>query len=80
LTVLNSFIPLKNIGEKELKLLYSDGSDPNEIRLYFEDFSTLEDLDFLQKLKEVDFRDTYRDEPFQYHVRLMNLMLKATLD
>lgn len=73
---------MKNIGERQIKLLYADGTADNDgdIKLYFEDTSNLKEMNFLEKLREVDFRDTYRDEPFLYHARLLNLILKTTLD
>lgn len=47
LMVLNSFIPLQNIGEKEIKLMYADGSKDDKINLYFEDITRLEEINFL---------------------------------
>ncbi|KRW98864.1 MIR motif [Pseudocohnilembus persalinus] len=80
LYVLNTFLPIKENAKKEIKLLYADGSEVQNIGLNFEDTSSIEELNFLEKLKEVGFRDTFRDEPFLYHARLLDLILKTTLE
>lgn len=37
-------------------------------------------MDIISKLKEVDYRDTYRDEPFLYHAKLLDVILLSTFD
>lgn len=38
---------------------------------------SLHSLKLNEKLSEVEYHDTYRDEPFLYHVKLLNLLLES---
>lgn len=62
----NFFLPLHDITSKEVKLLYADNCDNNSVHFYFEDICSLKKPDVINKLVEVNFRDTYRDEPFLF--------------
>ncbi|KAL4438400.1 hypothetical protein ABPG74_009439 [Tetrahymena malaccensis] len=80
LLVLNSFLPLEGLNELEIKLTYSDGAKKtSDIQFYFEDVNTMEDQNLIDRLMEVDFRDTYLDQPFRYHAKLLNCLLYSTL-
>lgn len=35
--------------------------------------------DLFTQLKEVDWKDTYIDEPFLYHKYLLNMLIQTTL-
>ena len=62
-----------------MKMLFVDGSKNNELRFYLNDIVTLEGMSFMEKLKEVDYRDTYCDMPFLYHEKLLDLLLQSVL-
>ena len=80
--LLNSLLPMKKITEKEHKILYSThrDSNKNEIRFYFDDsFDNKAHLKtLLEKLEETAFQDTYRDEPFIYQAKLLEVLLMTT--
>lgn len=78
LIVLNALLP-PELGEKELKVLYCDGSKPNNTRLHLDDPIHDPGLTFTEKLREIDYRDTFRDEPFHYHARLIDILIQTTL-
>ena len=51
---------MKQLTEKEAKLLYIDGSiNIVDMRFYLEDIVTLEEMSLIDKLRQVEFRDTY---------------------
>jgi len=69
---------IRGIGEKEYNLLYAAGSNAKSFRFYLEDIcKSLEVQKLNEKLMQVDYRDTYRDEPFLYHIKLLQLLLEA---
>jgi len=69
---------IRGIGEKEYNLLYASGSSTKSFRFYLEDIcKSLEVQKLNEKLLQVDYRDTYRDEPFLYHIKLLQLLLEA---
>jgi len=76
--ILGKFLPMEEITEKEFRLLYADGSRKNDIKFNFEDTVNMRKLSFIGKLKEVDFRDTFRDEPFLYHFKLLSTLFETT--
>jgi len=45
--VMNCFLPLKDLEEKHIKLLYADGTKNNYLTLYFEDTASLERLNMI---------------------------------
>ncbi|EGR27735.1 MIR domain protein [Ichthyophthirius multifiliis] len=80
LLVLNSFLPMDGLSEKEFKLTYTDGVKNNSnLQLYFDDVGKLENQNLIQKLSQNSFNDTYIDEPFKYHAQLLKCLLFATL-
>ena len=77
LLVLNSFFPQGDLTEREVMLLYADGSKGKNLVLCLTDVTTLDNIDFHSKLIDVDFRDTYYDQPFVYHMKLLEMILQA---
>ncbi len=76
--VLNSLLP-NELDERSIKILYADGMKEKYIRFYLQDQVFPEKDHLLKKLEDVEFRDTFRDEPFRYHQRLLDILLQSTL-
>ena len=53
--------------------------DPVEVSFYLGDQVYLNADSLFEKLQEADFRDSYRDEPFRYHSKLLDLLLQTSL-
>lgn len=77
--ILNEFLPAK-LTEKEHKFLYSFSKNQQISRFYFDEsfIKGNERLSLLEKLEEMGFQDTYRDEPFYYHARLLEVLRVTT--
>lgn len=59
-------------------MLYANGSNSKSFRFYLEDVcKSLTPEGLNSKLLEVDYRDTYRDEPFIYHIKMLNLLIET---
>lgn len=67
------------LGESNIKILYCDGSRNFDLKMCFDDSMQDPFLQFSAKLEEIDFRDTFRDEPFYYHRQLLDTLLQTTL-
>ncbi|KAL4462524.1 hypothetical protein ABPG74_000354 [Tetrahymena malaccensis] len=79
LLILNTFLPQKELTEKEYNLLYANGSNQKSLTFYLDDVcKSLEKQKLDQKLKDVEYRDTFRDEPFQYHMKILNLLIQTS--
>lgn len=76
--VLKSLLPQKDFTEREHKILYSLPNASNKIDFYFDELFVPKRLDFLLHLQENDFQDTYRDEPFHYQNKLLEVLLMTT--
>lgn len=53
--------------ERDIKILYCDGSRNGVLKFCLDDPIQDPSLSFVDKLREIDFKDTFRDEPFYYH-------------
>jgi len=71
--VLNALLPRKNLTDKETKVLYCS-TKQKEVQFVFDEFFCTGKEPLLSKLDDVDFRDTYRDESFLYHKRLLQVI------
>lgn len=76
--VLKAFLPQRDFSEKDHKLLYSLPSKDNKVQFYFDEPFFSKRLNFLAHLTETDFKDTYRDEPFHYQRKLLEVLLTTT--
>ena len=47
----------------------------NNVEFSLEDILSLEYITLFEKMEEIDFRDTYCDQPFTYHAKLLELLL-----
>lgn len=71
---------MDGLTELEVKLTYSDGVKKiSDLSFYFEDAGNMEDLNLIERLIQIDFRDTYLDQPFIYHAKLLTCLLYSTL-
>ncbi|CAD8168125.1 unnamed protein product [Paramecium pentaurelia] len=75
----NSLLPIE-FGEKDMKILYCDGSRNTDLKLFLDDPIQEPDLKFVDKLREIEYRDTFRDEPFYYHAQLLDILIQTTLN
>jgi len=48
------------------------------MKFYLEDIVTLDNMTLMNKLKLVEFRDTYCDLPFTYHSKLLQMLLETS--
>lgn len=80
LIVLNSFLPAKEMNDNQLKMLYAQATESQEVQFFLQDIPQLEEIPFLKKLQEIGFKETFRDEPFIYHAQICDLLLKTTFD
>ena len=48
------------------------------MKFYLEDIVTLKNMKLMDKLKLVEFRDTYCDLPFTYHSKLLQMLLETS--
>lgn len=81
----NQIMVLNNILTSELndrciKLLYADGMKDKDIKFYLDDAVYIHDDGFLKKLEDVQFKDTFRDEPFRYHRRILDILVQTTMN
>lgn len=76
--VLKALLPQGDLCEKDHKILYSLPSNDNRVQFYFEEAFVSKRLSFLAHLSETDFKDTYRDEPFLYQRKLLEVLLTTT--
>lgn len=47
------------------------------MRFYLEEPTSLQELALIDKLALVGFRDTYCDQPFRYHAKLLQMLLES---
>jgi hypothetical protein len=74
--VLNSFLPGKVFSEKEKKLMYCFQSKmKKELYFLFDEFVDINKTNILDALEEVGYRDTYRDEPYLFHAKLLEVFM-----
>ena len=74
LLILNKMLPDK--VDAKLKLfLYADMAIKKQIHFYFEKNMPIVNPSFLDKLRENNFENTFRDESFLYHEKLFNVGL-----
>ena len=74
LLILNKMLPDK--VDAKLKLfLYADMAIKKQIHFYFEKNMPDPNPSFLDKLRENNFENTFRDESFLYHEKLFNVGL-----
>lgn len=76
--VLNALLP-NEMNDRQIKILYADGMKEKDVRFYLNDQVFPNKDPVLKKLEDVDFRDTFRDEPFRYHRKLLDILLQTTL-
>ncbi|KAM3129288.1 hypothetical protein pb186bvf_018575 [Paramecium bursaria] len=76
---LNLIMPNREYKEYELRILYCEGSTDKAIKFYLDDQFMNESQDLYTQLKSVDWKDTYRDEPFIYHAQLLDFLLQTCL-
>jgi hypothetical protein len=70
---------MRHLRDLEIKILYADGMKGKSIQFYLEDFIHETTLDLFTHWREVDWKDTYIDEPFLYHRSLLNMLIQTTL-
>jgi hypothetical protein len=63
------------LTDRSIKVLYADGMKEKDIRFFVNDVVYSEKDSFIKKMEDVDFKDTFRDEPFRYHSRLLDVLL-----
>lgn len=49
------------------------------VQFYLEDTFFERRDNLFDRLSDVDWKDTYRDEPFYYHSMLLNMLIQTTL-
>lgn len=76
--MVNALIPTE-LGEKEIKTLYCEGSKSNYLKFYLDDPLHLPSISFIEKLIEIDYRDTFRDEPYFFQRELLDILIQTTL-
>ncbi|CAK81479.1 unnamed protein product (macronuclear) [Paramecium tetraurelia] len=77
--ILNTFLPMRELKETEQRLLYAEGSQQKDLRFYFEDQFLDSEENLLHQLEAIDWKDCYRDEPFLYHSKILDLLLQTSL-
>ena len=78
--ILNYFLPKKSEAtEREINLLYIDGSKKGDFRFYLDNVTTIKEIGLIEKLDQVGFRDTYCDQPFRYQTKLLKLLLETSM-
>ena len=75
LLILNTFLPLRSLTDQEIKVLYADGMKGKQVQFNLGDTLYDNRNDLISQLKDVDWNDTYRDEPFRYHAALLDMLI-----
>ncbi len=79
LLIQNLFLPQGDLTDKEVHFLYADGSKEKSVKFFFTETSSLQPISFIKKLEEVDYRDTYYDQPFLYHSQIIDLIISSVM-
>ena len=66
---------MREFNEFEIKMLYSQSSECGAVNFYLDDNLYEKEDNLIQRLRDVDWKDTYRDEPFLYHSALLNMLI-----
>ncbi|CAD8131502.1 unnamed protein product [Paramecium pentaurelia] len=77
--ILNTFLPMRALKETEQRLLYAEGSQQKDLRFYFDDQYLDPEDNLIKQLEAIDWKDCYRDEPFLYHFKILDLLLQTSL-
>jgi hypothetical protein len=70
---------MRHLRDLEIKILYADGMKGKNVQFYLEDTLNESTKDLFSQMKEVDWKDTYIDEPFLYHKSLLDMLIQTTL-
>lgn len=71
--IIKKLLPDK-IDSKMKTIFFADMNFKNQINFYFDKNLVIEKLSFLEKLKENNFENTFRDESFHYHKKLFQVL------
>ena len=55
--------------------MYADGMKGKQVQFNLDDTFYDKRNDLFSQLKDVDWNDTYRDEPFRYHAALLDMLI-----